>query len=236
MPSALHDAWLDYARRIVSNDGHIQLCGSKGGSNPVHGFDPEVRWPGYLGHGYQPGGLLWVSNVHRNFDSEGLPPSFAAEANECIRGWKDGTDEDDEFLGHIQAVYERGLATWKVRDQPERLLDGYFGGFRSNLPNIAYTNAARCQAPDGGQTLQKLCLRQWPIHDLVDLLQPGLVILTSATVLKVEAAPWPCPVVAFHQWFGTLLDGSPWKPSGIASPRPRMDQWAPQLAHEWGWP
>lgn len=225
--SGLQARWLKYARDVVENEDHRVECSKAGGSDPLAlvkeragtehpaGFASDVRWPGYLGTEYRPGGVIWVSNIHRNFDSAGLPPEFAEEANDCIRSWREGTDNDETFLLRLRSVYLRGLSTWTVGARARTALD------RLGVPleAIAYTNAARCQAPDTGTGLQELCLSKWSLRDLVSILEPSLVLLTSETALRLSGRTrWPCTVLAFSQRNGRLMKNSPWQPLGATGP------------------
>src|SRR5690348_13996599 len=69
--------WIQYCREVVGDTGHHTACAKLGGSAATDGFPDDVRWPGYLGPRYAPQGLLWVANVHRNFDSAGFDRAFA---------------------------------------------------------------------------------------------------------------------------------------------------------------
>ena len=218
--------WLTFAREVVSDEAHRASCAIAGGSDPAFGFPPDVRWPGYLGADYQAGGVLWISNIHRNFDSAGLPRAFAATAADVIRCWRDGSDSDDQFLAAIRTTYERGPRQWTVGSWPGKALLSLDVDLRS----VAYTNVAKCQAVDTGVALQKLCIGRWPIRRLVELLAPGLVLLTSETGLRLSGpSKWPCPVVAFSQRNGRLLNASPWKPPAVSTSVSFIDWMGPLL-------
>lgn len=221
---------------VVSNLGHRERCADSGGSDPdavckergvvrSAGFACNVRWPGYVGRDYCRGGVLWISNIHRNFDSAGLPASFARDADECIRGWRDGLVDDSPFLDSIRAVYERGLGCWLVGAWPGKAL----AALEVASESVAYTNVAKCQAVDTGVRLQELCMKQWPLRQIVEILEPGLVLLTSATGLEHSGpASWPCDVLGFSQRNGRLLKRSPWKPPGVVGPVP-FECWIDEL-------
>ena len=239
--SGLQERWLNYARDVVANEDHRIECSKAGGSDPLAlvkeragterpaGFASDVRWPGYLGANYRREGVLWVSNIHRNFDSAGLPPAFADEANDCIRSWRDGKDNDETFLLRLRSIYQRGLSTWTVGTWARTALE-HLG---VPLEAIAYTNAARCQAADTGTGLQELCLSKWSLRDLVSILQPSLLLLTSETALRLSGtALWPCTVVAFSQRNGRLMKKSRWQPPGATGPT-SQSTWLPALAAQW---
>jgi hypothetical protein len=239
--SGLQGRWLKYARDVVGNEDHRVECSKAGGSDPLAlvkeragterpaGFASDVRWPGYLGAEYRPGGVIWVSNIHRNFDSAGLPLEFAQEANDCVRSWRDGTDNDETFLLRLRKVYLRGLSTWTVGTWARTALED----LGVPLGAIAYTNAARCQSVDTGTGLQELCLSKWSLRDLVTILGPSLVLLTSETALRLSGtAQWPCTVVAFSQRNGRLMKKSPWQPPGATGPT-AQSTWLPALAAQW---
>lgn len=74
-------AWLDYCRRVVRDDDHRVACALRGGSAaespPVFA---DVRWPGYLGADYRPGGLLWVNIIHEDLGQPGFRDGAASLA------------------------------------------------------------------------------------------------------------------------------------------------------------
>jgi hypothetical protein len=214
MLSRLETAWLEYAREVVEDGEHHSTCASRGGSDASLGFAPDVRWPGYLGRDYRRGGVLWLANVHTSFATAGLGPRFAQTADESVRRWRGRFDSDETFLDGLRNTYEIGLATWTVGGWPRRALE------RLGVPiaAVAYSNAARCQATDTGIELQRHCLKRWPVQRLLDLLEPDLVLLTSKTTLDATASStWRCPVAAFSQRNGRLLQTSPWHPVGDRS-------------------
>lgn len=221
-PDPLVAGWLRYAREVVSDQDHRRACAARGGSDPdavlleretgrPASFAEDVRWPGYVGRDYRRGDVLWISNIHRNFDSGGLTASFADASNDCIRQWRDGRTDDESFLSEIRAVYELGLRRWTVGSWSGRAL------LALDVPieAVAYTNVAKCQAVGTGTRLQRFCIQRWSLRSIVQLLEPGLVLLTSATGLaRSGPESWPCDVVGFSQRNGRLLVGSPWKPPG----------------------
>ncbi len=62
----LESEWLDYAWSVLADTEHIRQCEQNGGTGIE---DRSLRWPGYLGARYRPGGLLLVANIHRDFAS-----------------------------------------------------------------------------------------------------------------------------------------------------------------------
>lgn len=239
MRDPLIRSWLEYAREVVGDEGHRHECAELGGSDAdaefvENGvvrraeFADDVRWPGYVGHAYRRGGVLWISNIHRNFDLRGFTRPFAESANDCIRRWRDGHASDDAFLTEIRSLYERGLRRWTVGSWPGKALVA----LDVTVEAVAYTNVAKCQAVDTGVALQKFCIERWSLHRIVKMLDPGLVLLTSATGLACSgSADWPCDVVAFSQRNGRLLNGSPWKPSGVTGST-SFQHWLAQLIAE----
>lgn len=226
--SDVEQAWLDYARDVVHDSDHRAACAALGGSPSADGFPEDVRWPGALGRTYRPGGVLWVSNIHRNFDSAGVSMSAATDAADLVRRWRDGAIGDALFLEGIRAVYEHGLATWTVGTWPRKVLAAL--GF--SVSDVLYTNAARCQSTGTGEALQRFCLVRFPLTRLVEEMRPGLVLITSSTALTISPSEsWPCPVVAFSQRNGRLVLASPWKPPGVDGPVSAAE-WIPALASE----
>ena len=211
-PEQVREAWLAYCREVVTDDDHRRACSVLGGSALADGFAPDVRWPGYLGPGYRPGGVVWVANVHRNFDSAGMSRQFADQAAESVRAFRDGGSET-QFLLAMQETYGPGLRGWTVGQWGRKAL----AELGVELDDVAYLNAARCQATDTGKDLQRLCQRRWPLRRTIETLQPRLLLLSSLTALG-SAGPqeWPCRVAAFSQRNGRLVLDSPWKPRGGA--------------------
>ena len=222
-PEQVRAAWLAYCREVVTDNAHRGACAALGGSASADGFAPDVRWPGYLGPGYRAGGVLWVANVHRNFDSAGMSRQFADRAADAVRAFRDGGG-DTEFLSAMQETYGPGLRGWTVGQWGRKAL----AELGVDLDDVSYLNAARCQATDTGEDLQRLCQGRWPLRRTVKALQPRLLLLSSLTALNFAGPKdWPCRVVAFSQRNGRLVLTSPWKPrSGALS----ASVWMAELA------
>jgi hypothetical protein len=221
--------WLAYCREVAGDSCHRSLCAEEGGSWPPD-FAPDVRWPGYLGPDYRPGGVLWAANIHTRFDTRGLPASFAADAANSVRAFRDGHSDSDAFLAAMSDVYQQGLARWNVGYWGRRVLDQ----LGVPLSAVAYTNAAKCQAFGTAEGLQRLCQTQWPLRDTARMLAPALILITSQTALQAAGpGPWPCPVIALSQRNGRIIRDSPWQPpAGDPSPL----TWIPELPRLADWP
>lgn len=194
------------------------------GSPVADGFPEDVRWPGAIGRTYAEGGVLWVSNIHRNFDSAGVPSAAATDAADLVRRWRDGAIGDGLFLEGIRAVYEHGLSTWTVGSWPRKVL----AALGHQVSDVLYTNAARCQSTGTGEALQKLCLLRFPLTRLVEELRPGLVLITSSTALSITPTEsWPPPVVAFSQRNGRLVLEAVRRGGRVSA-----SEWIPSLAAE----
>ena len=56
--------------------------------------------------------------------------------------WRDGDLDDDEWLGHLRAVYSAGFTShWAVG----RIIRGLRTRIGLEVAELAYVNAARCQ-------------------------------------------------------------------------------------------
>lgn len=203
--SGLTQQWLAYARRIVADENHRAECAALGGSSD----DPELngvdlRWPGYLGEDYRIGGLLCVANIHRGFLSGGLAGDRALvdDTVASTRGWRDRQVDDDDWLFAVRAMYAKGLANggWDVA----RHFAFAYESLGERATSIAYSNTARCQHPTAApKRLLAICLKRFPLTDLVRLLGPRLVLTSSPVAF--EHLCGSCPLVYFHQRYGTLL-------------------------------
>jgi hypothetical protein len=202
--STLENEWLGYAWSVLTDAEHIRQCEQNGGAGIE---DRSLRWPGYLGTRYRAGGLLLVANIHRDFASGGADADLATRLVECTRKWRDtGRSEasDRDYLSANRACYVEGLQSWTVGGWFAKFLD------RAGLEfeDVTYLNAARCQSlVDACQSLQRLCLRRFPLQHLEATLQPSLV-LTSSTVVREEAR-LAAPVRWFHQRNGRDQNGRP---------------------------
>lgn len=79
----VEDHWLEYAVDVVIATDHD--CHTHDGGCLEPGGNPSFRWPGYLGERFQPGSLLLVGNVHRDFGSNDTPPWVSALLVETTR-------------------------------------------------------------------------------------------------------------------------------------------------------
>lgn len=201
----LEQEWLAYARTLLHDEDHLRECAEAGGSpsspllDPMCSLDPDLRWPGYLGRSYRKGGVLCIATVHRDFESNGAGASVRADIAGGTRAWKSGAIGDSEYLETVRSGYEVGLQRWAV--------GGNFGtalaALEVPIESIAYVNAARCQYPEkvdhldsvarvevraaGARTkaaLLKLCQRDYPVGQLVDMLTPSVVLFGSKPTFK----------------------------------------------------
>ena len=202
--SEVEQAWLAYARSVLTDAPHIARCRALGGSpallngQPKPGVDDvDLRWPGYLGADAVPGKLvLIVSNVHRNFASGRVSDLDRDRLVSQTRAWRDGLAGDSEYLAAVRDVYGKGLTGgWTVSNWHLKTLKKL--GVEAS--QIAYVNAARCQFPepdpkllevetlggvkrDGKRTktrLKALCLERFPMRELEQFLRPRIALFTS---------------------------------------------------------
>ncbi len=218
--SELEQRWVDYARKVLEDTAHHQECRDRGGSpedaflDPGATLDPDLRWPGYLGRRYSWRGVLCVATVHRDFDSNGAGPQVRADIVDGTRGLAEGSLTGGQYLEIVRRGYEAGLGRWVVGSN----LGGALSLLDMPIDAIAYVNAARCQFPEDfghlelnlreqakatgrkvKRSLVKLCLAQFPVSDLIDLLDPSVVIFASmpayeSALTTLSRAPHVLPV------------------------------------------
>ena len=82
-------ARLEYAWEVVTDASHRVDC-EKLGENVFDLDATETRWPGYIGTNYSSGNPIFVSNIHRNFDSGGLTEdvSIVRDFSSANENWK----------------------------------------------------------------------------------------------------------------------------------------------------
>lgn len=159
--------WLEYCREVVNpEDRHRLRCIQLGGSQDP-AFPSDVRWPGYFGPGYRPGGMMIAANIHSDFDERFGRP-WADAAADVVRDWAAGRIDDGQYLQRTAEVYQPGLEAWRVgfsTGRPMRYL---------NIPwtDIVYVNGARCQTFDTGVKLQQICRQRWPLSVMAEKLRP----------------------------------------------------------------
>jgi len=196
--SLIEQRWLDYCWSVLTDRDHIQQCEQAGGAGLE---DKSLRWPGYLGSAYKPGGLLLVANIHRDFASGQAVSALASNLVSTAKSWRDGgrSDKSDrQYLSAIQLCYFQGLSQWKVG----KWFAKYLAKSGESFEQIAYVNAARCQARRGTcPELQRLCLARFPLDDLAAFLKPRL-ILTCSTIVR-DSDMGKTSIRWFHQLYGT---------------------------------
>lgn len=198
--------WLEYAKDVVLSDDHTEACCRAGGGTLERGGEAWMRWPGYIGAAYEPGGLLFVGNIHRDFASNGVPqwvPDVLVAATRSLRA--DPSGYGDTYVNDIQRAYHRGLGgdpdgvrAWTVARPFQRVL----ADLGEAWTQVAYTNASKSQATPG-QNADRLiegCLKRWPLTDLVGILEPRAVVTCSAAARRALANA-STPVHYFPQRF-----------------------------------
>jgi len=209
---SVQTAWVAWARHVAgAQDVHRNTCVQAQTKLRAVSEDrwsriaePGLRWPGYLGRNYQRGGVLSVGIIHTGFASAGLKtaPEVSAAVGAHQR-WVHGDLNDDEWLAATRSMYRRGLRKggWDVASNHRF----YWEQLGETVDSVAYTNAARCQWPGKRPTDRVIneCLRALPLTDLLDVLQPRLVLCNSAGAVE-QLAPH-VPVVYVHQLRGTTV-------------------------------
>jgi hypothetical protein len=233
-------AWLDHARRLLTDEGHIRACDKILGDDAVARADAsDLRWPGYVGVSYEPGGLLLVATVHREFAS-GSPPLPEALRDRLVaatRDWRDRRIDDEAWLAELRVAYVAGLGThWNVG----KLLRNLGRRIGVTVERVASVNAARCQIvenppPIGHVQAKKgvlvACAADFPIADVLQILQPGLLIMAKGTYdAAASLLPDGVPLVVADQRQLCLrapltVDGNE---LGVTT---KIEVWAPKVAH-----
>jgi hypothetical protein len=200
----LENEWLSYAWSVLTDGEHVRQCEKSGGTGIE---DVSLRWPGYLGERYKPGGLMIVANIHRDFASGRAGADLASRLVLSTKAWRDiGRSEasDSAYLSANRTCYLEGLRSWTVGSWLAKFV--HLAGLR--FEDVTYLNAARCQSMVGArQSLQRLCLRRFPLRHLETILRPSLV-LTCSTVVRDETR-LDAPVRWFHQRNGIDRYGRP---------------------------
>lgn len=185
------ERWLTYARRLLRDDEHHAACDRLLGAEALSRADaPDLRWPGYVGSGYRPGGVLLAATVHREFASgnDPLPASERDALVDATRAWRGEAISDEAWLRIVRRVYRAGLDRhWGVGS----LLRGLQRRIGVSVDDVAYVNAARCQVVEDEPVLANiasikrkvtgLCSAQYPIAELAGLLGAGAIVVTKRT-------------------------------------------------------
>jgi hypothetical protein len=233
------EAWLHAARLLLDDDAHRSACDRRLGAEAVERADAgDLRWPGYLGSEYRPGGLLVAATVHREFASGSppLPPEARDRLVRSTRDWKHHQIRDDEWLADLRAVYSAGLERHWAVGKILRALGSRIG---LRVAEIAYVNAARCQVVEDAPQLEalaaikkgvvSLCSRAYPLAELVQVIRPGAIVVTKGTFdLASATLPRDVPTFVVDQrkmWLCLRYIDS----TGLLPPQSRIDQWAPAL-------
>jgi len=174
----LEAAWLDYSWNVITSD-HIETCINAGG---ISVDDQSLRWPGYMGDDYSEGGLLFVGNIHRDFDSGKVKAGLAEKLSRGSKAWisKGRSEESDRtYINNNRSCYLEGFAGWRIGT--------FFNQFLKQVDmewrEVAYTNGAKCQSLNGPeQGLQRLCQKTFPIDDLIKFLKPSVIVTCSQPV------------------------------------------------------
>ena len=181
---------MEYATDVVLADDHTSVCVAAGGGCLDETGTPDLRWPGYLGKSYEAGGVLFVGNVHRNFDSNGVTVSLSRDLVAATLALRTDPTAQQAYLTATRASYLSGLAgnpRWKVSSTFDRTRTA----LGLDWKQLAYTNAGKTQMVNGSKHTKviKGCLERFPLPDLVKRLDASLVVTCSAEARKqLEAA------------------------------------------------
>ena len=202
--------WLGYARRLLNDTQHKLACDLALGTEAIRRSDADdLRWPGYLGSAYRPGGLLIAFTVHRELAS-GRPP-LPDQARDGLvaatRAWRNESIDDSEWLTILRATYSAGLGRhWTVG----KLL-GHLGRLMPlRVDEIAYVNAARCQVVENAPVLARRrqiikdvverCTIDYPLRDLTAILKPAALVVPKETFdVARDDLPPEVPLFVIHQ-------------------------------------
>ncbi len=240
MEARLHEwkrEWLAHARQLVADTEHRRACERALGPAATERMDAsDLRWPGYVGASYCPGGVLMAATVHREFAS-GRPPLLETERDrlvEATRSWRDQRLHDDLWLAEIQSVYANGLTRHWAVGRLLRALDDKIG---LNVAEFAYVNAAKCQVveqppPPKAAAIKRevvaLCSGDYPLSKLASILQPGALLVVKGTydvaATALEATGVPVVVVDQRQ----LCLRAPFPDPRLTCPTARGSMHGPQ--------
>jgi len=191
----LEQRWLDYAWSVLNSPAeHRRECLANGSAVPGPGRvdGNDLRWPGYLGRDYEPAsGVLCVGAVHRegnpaNRDDGSVAERTDAELVAGAREWLTtgrSPTSDAGYLESLRSSYQQALPTWSRWQRHYRtLVEDYLG---LDIGQIAWANLAKCRvAIDRGSAqrsaegkLTRLCQRQFPAADLIEVLRPAAVLV-----------------------------------------------------------
>ncbi len=174
----LEKAWLNYARGIIGcDDEHLKQCRRlRKPSFPNFGLDDSIRWPGNLGSNYERTcvKVLCLAQIHNDrvldLTARGFEPA--------MRDFRDGSIGDSKFLQCCREYYEKQIPNWGTWRKFTDILPS-----QVTVADIAYANIAKCWAPAWTRVLRvdnqptmTACNERFPIHCLVDLLKPDLIV------------------------------------------------------------
>lgn len=172
----LQRAWSRYARQVVDCGDHKAACVRAGGAVPLDDVDPDIRWPGMLGPGYESARykVLCVGQIH-------LPTRWKdglGQLQPLMHEWLKSEVDDGHFIRSYNKKYSTLLpkwGTWKKGFGP------VLRRFDIEPEDVVYTNFARCWQASGVRTYEvmNLCARTFPLKVLYDIVRPDAVLALS---------------------------------------------------------
>lgn len=185
------DEWLDYAWDVARCD-HLEKCRTQGGGAVNNGCNPrfpDLRYPGYVGTDYQPGGVLCVGMVH---NGRALFAGSFIDAEAATKEWLDTSRaNDDAYVSGLRTGYEGVLAGWGPWEQlgePTKIILGVATD-QEAIRRIAFTNVAKCWTiPRTGSDskVMSLCKRKVPMKRLVRILMPSVVLAWGISIPDLD--------------------------------------------------
>ncbi len=210
----LTDSWVEWARTLsCATDAHAQCCVEE--QDPLRKLDeqrwmkivqPGLRWPGYLGTAYEPGGILSIGIVHTDFATAGLRDSH--EVPKAVQGhqaWSEGAVDNAPWLRGLTSMYRQGLS-WPGGWSVAKHHSYYWKELGESVDSIAYVNAMRCQWPGSkpSDSVVRRCISALPLDRVVALLRPRLVIANAKPAF--DQLQGTTAVLYVHQLNGRNLE------------------------------
>jgi hypothetical protein len=175
--------WLDYAWKVLIEQGGLMTCCITGASNEVQ------RWTGCLGANYGLGRVLMVGAVHNKPVLEQDKAPLALAAKTWVDSGRSGAN-DGAYLAAVRDFYRRVAPTWEYGGTVWRTFAKIRERLNLRSEEVAYTNVAKCEMRTGfgyGQLIRE-CLHRFPLNNLVEAVNPAIVLVALSNQTYTKAA------------------------------------------------
>lgn len=178
--TAVEDAWLVYARRVIDcSSAHRAACIAAGGAPIATKIDADLRWPGMLGARYESAKyrILCIGQIHLETEWVEVRENIGS-LQPLMRAWRNRTIGDADFLSEYRSRYARYLLQWGPW---KKAFGPALRPLGIGAEDVAYVNFARCWQAADSRVYEAMhsCSGPFPTSEVYEIVKPDAAIVLS---------------------------------------------------------